>query len=186
MYVECTTSRTRAQRRLRRCAALLVLLGCAIGWLMVVVPFRNLLAKFLLYQLHQTIGIVAFVLFMGVLLVRFRYGHPDQGDAIAPWQRQALTAVHASTFVLIAAIPVLGYLTAATAPGQIPIFFLGLIRIPNLVGENLGWFPILRQVHRGLANLLVLLGFAHAFAARLRLPRTQVRWRVSKTSRLCR
>jgi len=97
--------------------------------------------------------------------MRFRHGRADCGDAIAPWQRQAANAVHASIYVLLAAIPIIGYLAAATAPAQVPTFFLGFLRVPNVVGENLAWFPILRQSHRALANLLVLLGFAEAVAA---------------------
>ena len=92
MYVECTTSCTRAQHGLPRGSALLVLLGCPIGWLMVVVPFRNLYAKFL-YQLHQTIGIGAFVLFMDVLFVRFGHGHPDRrARSIVRTRRKAVWA----------------------------------------------------------------------------------------------
>jgi len=52
MGVERTPNRMEAQRKLHWWTAALVLLGCAIGWLMVVVPFRHLLAKFFLYQLH--------------------------------------------------------------------------------------------------------------------------------------
>jgi cytochrome b561 len=157
--------RATAQRRLHWWTAALVLLGCAIGWVMVVVPFRDLLAKFLLYQLHQTVGIIVFALIAARLFLSSGTASWGQGEGVAAWQRRAASGVHASLYVLLAATPILGYLTAATAPGQIPTFFLGLIRVPNIVGEHLAWFPILKQSHRALANLLVLLGSGDAVAA---------------------
>ena len=43
---------------------------------MVALPFRQLLLKFLLYQLHKTIGITAFVLALGQLALHWRRGRP--------------------------------------------------------------------------------------------------------------
>jgi cytochrome b561 len=154
-----------AQRRLHWWTAVLVLLGCAIGWLIVVVPFRDLLAKFVLYQLHQTVGIMVFALIAGRLFLRPGTVRLEHDEGTAPWRRQAASGVRAVLYLLLAATPMLGYLTAATAPGRIPTFFLGLIRVPNIVGEDLAWFPMFKQLHRALANLLVLLGSGEAVAA---------------------
>jgi cytochrome b561 len=132
---------------------------------MVVVPFRYLLAKFTLYQLHQTVGIVVFVLIAVSLVLHSRSLRWNRDEAFASWQRRAAFGVHALLYVLLAAAPILGYLTAATAPAQIPTFFLGFIRVPNIVGEHLAWFPVLKQLHRALANLIVLLGSGDALAA---------------------
>ena len=165
MELQQSASLTNGQFRPHRWIALLILLGCAIGWLMVLIPFRHLLAKFVLYQLHQTLGIIIFVLFLGRVFLRFTHPRPYSQQPISPWQRRTLSTLQASIFVLLAAIPIFGYLTAATAPGQIPIFFLGFIQVPNLVGKALAWFPILRHLHRAFANLLVFLGFGEALAA---------------------
>ena len=54
MEIERPGRLTNAQHKLQRWTASLVLLGCAVGWLMVVIPFRDLLVKFVLYQLHPT------------------------------------------------------------------------------------------------------------------------------------
>jgi cytochrome b561 len=166
------------QRRLHWWTAVLVLLGCAIGWLMVFVPFRLLLAKFVLYQLHQTVGIIVFALIAARLFLRPRPVRLEHDEGMAPWRRQAASGVRAMLYLLLAATPILGYLTAATAPDQIPTFFLGLIRVPNIVGEDLAWFPTLKQLHRAFANLLVLLGSGDALAA--------VYFRVAATGLLAR
>ena len=50
------------QRRLHWWTAGLVATGFAIAWIMVAVPLRDLLVKFLLFQLHKTIGLTVFAL----------------------------------------------------------------------------------------------------------------------------
>jgi cytochrome b561 len=62
MRAEPSLGWTKAQRRLHWSTAVLVLLVFPLGWLMVGVPLSQLLLKFLLYQLHKTLGILAFAL----------------------------------------------------------------------------------------------------------------------------
>lgn len=156
---------TRAQRRLHWWTACLVVIAFPLGWIMVGVSLDQLFLKFALYQLHKTIGILVFVLVLARLTVRSRRGRPAWDDALFPWQRRAAETMHALLYVLLVAIPVLGYLTAATAPARIPTLFLGVLPIPHIVGANAFWFDILRQTHRALAVLLVSLAFGHAVAA---------------------
>jgi hypothetical protein len=61
--------------------------------------------------------------------------------------------------------PILGYLTAATAPARIPTLFLGVIPVPHIVGTDPAWFAVLRQLHLALALLLVVLAFGHTLMA---------------------
>lgn len=159
------TGWSRAQRLLHWSIAALVLLAAPMGLYMVSLPFRQLLLKFLLYQLHKSIGIAAFLLALGQLVLHWRRGRPDWDAALPGWQRQAAAAVHALLFALLVATPVLGYLTAATAPARIPTLFLGVIPMPHLVGTDPAWFAVLRRVHLGAAVLLVLLAVGHALMA---------------------
>jgi cytochrome b561 len=59
----------------------------------------------------------------------------------------------------------MGYLTAATAPAQVPTLFLGVIPVPHVVSTNADAFAVLRQLHRALAVTLIALASAHALAA---------------------
>jgi cytochrome b561 len=156
---------SRAQRGLHWWAAALVFTGFALGWLMVGVPLSQLLIKFLLYQLHKTIGLTVLALSLARLLVLARRGRPASDSTLADWQRRAARAVHLGLYVLLFLVPALGYLTAATAPAQVPTLFLGVIPVPHLVGTNPEWFPFLRQTHRFLAILLAAIGAGHAVAA---------------------
>jgi cytochrome b561 len=160
-----SASWSRAQRRLHWAIAALVLLAAPMGVCMVALPFRQLLLKFLLYQLHKTIGITAFLLALWQLMLHWRRGRPAWDAALLHWQRRAAAVVHAMLFGLLCATPIMGYLTAATTPARIPTLFLGMVPVPHIVGTDPAWFAVLRQVHLALAVLLVLLAVGHALTA---------------------
>ena len=153
-----------AQRRLHWAVALLVALAFPLGWLMVAVPLDDLLAKFVLYQAHKTIGLTVLALLLVRLAVRARRGRPGWDD-LPLSQRRAAAAAHGLLLALLAAVPALGYLAAATAPAQVPTLFLGVLPVPHLLGASQEWFPPLRQAHRALAIALVGLAALHAGAA---------------------
>jgi cytochrome b561 len=71
-----------AQRRLHWWTAALVGLGFVLGWVMVAVPLRALLAKFLLYQVHKTLGLLVLGLTAARLPVRLRRGRPAWDAAV--------------------------------------------------------------------------------------------------------
>lgn len=156
---------TRAQRRLHWWTAAFVLLAFPLGWPMVSVRLRELLLKFLLYQLHKTLGILVFALAAARLLIRARRGRPAWDHDLPRWQRRAAAAMHISLCVFLLMTPALGYLTAATAPAQVPTLFLGVVPIPHLLAPDAAWFAVLRQVHRTLAILLVVLAAGHVAAS---------------------
>jgi len=129
------------------------------------VPLRDLLAKFLLYQAHKTLGILVLAFTVIRLALRARYGRPPLAASLARWRRPAATSAHAMLYALLIVTPLLGYLTAATAPIQVPTLFLLIINVPHVVGPNPWWFAILRPVHRAFAITLVVLAAGHAAAA---------------------
>src|SRR3954449_10076130 len=106
MANERPASWSRAQRLLHWAIVTLVLLAAPMGVYMVALPFQQLLLKFLLYQLHKTIGITAFLLALCQLALHWRRGRPAWDVDIPDWQRRAATVVHAMLFGLLCATPV--------------------------------------------------------------------------------
>jgi cytochrome b561 len=155
---------SRAQRRLHWWTAGLVGGGFVLAWIMVAVPFSDLVTKFLLYQLHKTMGLTVLALLAWRWALRARRGRPAP-EVTTPWERRAAALGHAALYALLLAVPVLGYLTACVAPGGIPTLFLAVIPIPSVVGPDPAWYAVLFQVHRWAAVALVALATGHALAA---------------------
>jgi cytochrome b561 len=154
-----------SQRRLHWWTTALVSAAFPLGWLMIGVPLRALLLKFLLYQLHKTLGLLILGLTLVRLLIRARRGRPEWDEGLPYWQRRIAGSMHGLLYALLLATPVLGYLCAATAPVRVPTLFLGVIPVPHLVGPDPGWFSALRLLHRGFAVSLVFVACGHAMAA---------------------
>lgn len=155
----------RAQRALHWITAALIACGFIVAWVMVAVPFADLLEKFVLFQLHKTIGLTVLLLVLVRLALRFRRGRPAPEWDLSPARRHAASVMHAALYVLLLLTPVLGYFVAATSPIRIPTLFFGIIDVPHIVGASRFWFALLVQVHRAAAILLVVLAAGHAAAA---------------------
>jgi cytochrome b561 len=109
---EFSATWSRAQRIIHWTIAALVALGAAVGVYMVGVPFRELLQKFLLYQLHKTIGLTVFLLACTQMVLHRRRGRPAWDADLPEWQRRAAATAHIALFVLLVVTPILGYLAA--------------------------------------------------------------------------
>jgi cytochrome b561 len=155
----------KAQRRLHWWTAGLICTALPLGFLMMAVPLRELFLKFLLYQLHKTIGITVLLLVAARLCLRAARDRPGWAAGMPRAQQRLAAIVHALLYGLMVATPLLGYFTAATAPAQVPTFYLLLLNIPHLVGVNEAWFAVLRPVHLTAALLLVALALGHAAMA---------------------
>lgn len=132
---------------------------------MAAVPFEELLLKFVLFQVHKTLGLLVLLAALWRLGIRLYRGRPEWEAGLPEWQQKAAARVHVALYVLILVVPVLGYFVACTAPVQIPTLFLGVLPVPAIVGENKAWFPILLDLHRAAAISLVLIAIGHAAAA---------------------
>ena len=154
-----------AQRRLHWWTAALVAFGFALGWVMVATPLRALLLKFVFFQLHKTLGLLVFAMAAGRLLLRATRPRPVSDAGLPPWHIRAAAIGHAALYVLLVAVPLLGYLTAASAPAGVPTLFLGVIPVPHVLAPDAAWFAALRPLHQALAIALVVLAGGHALFA---------------------
>lgn len=154
---------TRAQRRLHWWIAALIVVTFPLGFLMAGLPTSVLLLKFLLYQLHKSLGITVIILVVIRLAVRVRLGRPPW-PAMPAWQRHAASSAHVVLYGLLLAVPILGYLTAASAPEGVPTLFFG-IPVPHVIGPDAALFAVLRPCHKAAAIALAVLAAGHAAVA---------------------
>jgi cytochrome b561 len=116
-----------------------------------------------LYNFHKSIGLLILVLMTLRLINRLVAGAPAPDPEIEPWQRTVSSAVHGSLYVLLLAMPIVGYI-ANSAYGA-PTPFFGLFELPPIVGKNEALATQLFAIHRWTGFLVIALAMVHISAA---------------------
>lgn len=117
----------------------------------------------LLYDFHKSLGVLILVLMVLRLINRLVVGAPVADPGIEPWQRTVSAAVHGSLYVLLLAMPVVGYI-ANSAYGA-PTPFFGLFELPSIVGKNEALATQLFAMHRWAGWIVIALVLMHVGAA---------------------
>jgi cytochrome b561 len=132
----------------------------AVGLTMVELPFSPLRLK--LYNWHKWGGIVLLALFAARLT--WRLTHRPPVDVPMPgWQRQLAHAIHSLLYVLMAAIPLLGW--AYSSAAGFPIVLFGVWPLPDWVAKDAALADALKPWHARLAWLLLGLAVLHIAGA---------------------
>lgn len=87
-----------------------------------------------LFDLHRSFGALVLALMALRLLWRLFHSPPPLEIDLAPAQRLAASAVHLLLYVLLIAIPLVGWIGTNMFPAQISVF--GLFTLPELAGAN--------------------------------------------------
>jgi cytochrome b561 len=112
--------------------------------------------KFRLFNIHESFGVVVFVLALARLWVRKRNPPPPLPE-MPGWMKLAAGVNHGALYVVMLVQPVTGFL-ASNAWG-FPLAWFGLVPIPSPIGRSEMWAPILGQMHFiGAIAMVVLLG----------------------------
>ena len=126
--------------------ALLIVVGFTVGVTMVELPLSPQKAKVFAY--HKWIGITV----LGLALVRvvWRASHAGPPELPMPgWQRLAARATHVLLYVLMLAIPLVGWMYTSAA--GFPVVYLKLVQLPDLVSKDKELAVLLKLVHKVLA-----------------------------------
>lgn len=111
-------------------AAILALF--AIGTTMTALPDERITLKFELYQLHKSLGITVLLLSVTRLIWRLTHRPPPLPKNLKPWERAAARFTHIGFYILIIAIPLLGWAMVSASPYNIPTVLYGQIPWPHL------------------------------------------------------
>src|SRR5256885_12547109 len=113
----------------------------------------------MLYNFHKSLGVLILILMVLRLINRLTVGAPIPDPNIEPWQKTASSAVHGLLYLLLLAMPVVGYI-ANSAYGA-PTPFFGLFTLPKLVADNKELATTLFVLHRWTGFLVILLVAMH-------------------------
>jgi cytochrome b561 len=144
--------------------AVLVVGMIALGVVMVDVV-QNLDLQYRLFQLHKSVGLT--VLALMLLRIGWRLANPTPAEpgTMRPWEVTAARLTHWAFYALLVAMPVTGFLTAASSPLGIPTVLFGVVPVPHPIGPDKEFSETLAFVHENLARVLLALLAVHVGAA---------------------
>jgi cytochrome b561 len=116
-----------------------------------------------LFNFHKSLGVLILILMILRLINRLAVGAPIADPAIAPWQKAASAAVHTSFYVLLLAMPIVGYIANSAFGAPTPFF--GLFNVPPIVEKNEALATPLFTFHRWVGWLVIILVLTHVSAA---------------------
>jgi len=116
-----------------------------------------------LFVVHESFGATILALACLRVAVRLIRGAPEPYPGLARWQRLAADVTHRSLYVLIVAVPVLGW--AATSAYRAPISVYGLFELPPILAVDKPLAETLFGIHMAGAYLLTAFAFLHIGAA---------------------
>jgi cytochrome b561 len=116
-----------------------------------------------LISLHFTFGIIILAVAIVRLAWRATHGEPAPEDGLPPWQHKTALIVHWLLYLLLFAVPILGWINASWRGMAIVMFGLEL---PQLVAKRAAGWSWTGDVHGLLAEygMLTLVGL-HVAAA---------------------
>ena len=142
--------------------ATLIAVQFALGWSMPHIG-RNTRPDTLI-NLHFSVGMVILLLVIVRLAWRLKRPVPPAATSVPFWQQRTARAVHLLLYVLLIAIPVLGWLSASGR--NFPVSLFGVIQFPQLLPTKHPWTGTLGDVHMLLSNYVLLGAVAlHALTA---------------------
>ena len=119
--------------------------------------------KLQLVSYHKWLGVTIFLLVLVRLIWRATHTPPALPASIAAWQQRTAHALHHLLYALMLGIPVSGWLMSS-AKG-VPVVYLGLLKLPDLVGKNKALGNALETLHASLNYALLALVLLHIAAA---------------------
>lgn len=143
--------------------ALLIALNFAAAWVAEDAPraeARQIMGN------HKAIGITILVLSVLRLLWRLMHKAPPLLESLKPWEAAMAKVVHWLFYVLMIALPLVGWAMHLTETGGLPIRWFGLFDIPSLPvakDEHLG--DVFSDMHQFLATLMLGLAALHVAAS---------------------
>lgn len=119
--------------------------------------------KWALYDLHKSLGVVAFILLGARIVWRLASPPPPMPASMNALEQRIAHVTHGLLYAAMLALPVTGYLDSAWGGYHISVF--GLFDMPLLLEKDKALFEIAVEAHRIIGNLLIFLVLAHAGAA---------------------
>ena len=124
-----------------------------------------------LYEVHKSVGIIAFLIVAVRVVVRLTRGAPPPEDGLSPFERTLSTWVHRAMYVIVFAMPILGFIGTSMCCAPVNLFWTIPIPITFTGSEEttariLGIHKVLGFILTGLVALHLAGVLKHVFISR--------------------
>ena len=114
--------------------------------------------KYALYPLHKSFGMVALLLVMLRLPVRFKGPVPEAANWLQNWEKKLSHVVHVLLYVAMLTMTWSGFLMNSTFPYVNGVEIFGLFTVPDITPKSEYWNDIAHTFHSvGAWSFVVLL-----------------------------
>jgi cytochrome b561 len=144
--------------------AVLIIVLIALGLYMVALPdigFNT--RKLTIIFVHKELGVLVLTLVSIRLIWRLCNVVPRLSGHMPTWQKLAAHTSHWALYGFMFALPISGWLMSSAS--GIPMTFLGLFELPNLISPNIYKMQLLIEIHKWLAYGLIVTILVHISAA---------------------
>lgn len=141
--------------------ALFIFVQYPLGWWMTELKLSPLQVELFIW--HKSIGVLVLVLAAMRVLWRFSNRPPVPPPAMPNWERLAAKVDHWSLYLLMAVVPLAGWVIDSAS--GIPFRVFWLFPMPALVGRDKALEDVAKEVHEDLAYVLLALLVLHVGAA---------------------
>jgi cytochrome b561 len=138
-------------------AMVIAMLFIGIGMVSSVAEYHRLVS------IHKPLGILILILVAIRLVNRLLNPPPPLPDGMPRWQRLAAIGSHVLLYVLMFAVPLVGW--AMLSAARYPVVLYGPLQLPRIAPQSPALFAVLRETHTVLALLLFATFLAHLAAA---------------------
>jgi len=143
--------------------AILIVGQLAIGAIMVRLDDAVPVKYQQLYPLHKSFGLLILLLVVLRLLIRFRCSLPALPAGLASWEVWGAKVGHTTLYVLMFAVPVLGYCMSSSYTQSDGVVFFGAF-LPELLTKNDERFVVFQSLHKIGGYLLLAVIAMHILA----------------------
>ncbi len=140
--------------------AALIIAAFALGVVMVDIPGLTP-TKLKYFSWHKWLGVTVLALVAVRLLWRLWRGVPP-AVAMPAWQRRAASVTHLLLYLLMFAVPLSGYFYSLAA--GVPVVYLGVLPLPELIAPDPVLKPVLKQLHLTLVYTMLAFVIVHVLA----------------------
>ena len=112
-----------------------------------------------LYNFHKSIGILILALMIARIGYRLAHGAPAPYAGLKAWERALSSAVHGLLYVLLIAMPLVGWAANSAYGASTPFF--GLFNLPPILPKNPPLSDTLFMLHRWTGWAVAALAAAH-------------------------